>query len=168
MVTHLCPENILGICDYRTKTIVLNAPRKNIIANPGELERLAALGEDYLNTALFFDSEKIQRYLAEIRAVNLGSEEHPFYGETIYGFAGVIGGLEIYGGQMCDGPRYVTVFDRQEKVFGYSCTGLEEDQPVNPRITLYKPGGWERNVGEWAEVATAILSRKILTRPSWS
>ena len=163
------PRGVLGMADFRTRTITIAAPQ-NVVTNPGELERLTSLGEDCMIVAQVYGGREIRRAMAEIGEENIGLREHPHYGwNNIYAFAGVIGGLEIHGSQMCDGPRYVTVLDKQEEVFGYNCSErLMVDGAIkDPAITLYELGEWERKVSAWVKTAKATLDRAILMAPFW-
>jgi len=156
------PTGIVGLCDYSTKTITL-VEQRALELPESELERLTDLGEYCIKIAQTLSSRSVKEEMQKLGLKNLGDREYPTYSTDAHWFFGIIGGLEVYGTQFCDGPRYAFVVDRGDEVFGYHCSEIGQFGVENPAIRTYTKGPWEAKISELYQKARNMLDRNILT-----
>ena len=163
LMVHIFHDDLLGSCNFKTNTLAVYAEKEGLKLPQGEFEKLIDLGEKCVKVSQVFGDEMLREYMSVLGAENLGSKEHPQYHTDAHWFAGVVGGLEIYSLQQCDGPREALIYCDEKKVFNYRCSELDSNRaPKNPRILEYVKGSWESKVLEWYKEARKILDAKIL------
>ncbi|MBW2972248.1 hypothetical protein KY359_04400 [Candidatus Woesearchaeota archaeon] len=159
----LPPRGILGMCDFVEKEITI-VEREYLELADCELERLADLGERCIKIAQTLGGRSARGVIQGLDLRNFGDKEYPFYDTDVHWFFGVLGGLEIYGSQFCDGPRSAVVVYRGDEVFGYDCSGFCRSKDVtNAGIMAYVAGPWETMVDGLYLRARSILDRSVLT-----
>jgi hypothetical protein len=151
-------KGILGICDFATKTISITK-KKALRSNNLELRRLTDLGEYCIKIAQTLRGKPVREEMQRLGLENMRDREYPIYYTDAHWFFGVIGGLEIYGSQLCDGPRYASVVDQGNEVFGYNCSEIDVfGKAENPAITIHIDGSWEKKIIDLYSKARRILT----------
>lgn len=163
MAITILQRKVLGNTNFITKTIKIYSPERSLEMDSDELKRLTNLGECCIKVAQTLVNKKTRKLIEEMKLRNYGNKEYPTYNTDMHWFFGVIGGLEIYATQLCDGPRYFIVYDCEDMVFEYNCEDAREDYVKKPLITKYIKGPWELKVLKQYKIARMILNKKVLT-----
>lgn len=156
-------KGVFGNANFTTKTITIYPLERALEMNADELKRLTNLGECCIKVAQTLGNKEARELIQELNLTNYGSKEYPTYETDMHWFFGVVGGLEIYVTQLCDGPRYASVCNCDNIVFKYNGLDATFDEVENPQVTEYIKGSWESKVFEWYKTARNILDKKVLT-----
>ena len=164
MVENLYPKDCLALADFRTKTILIATEPTGPDLPKRERARLVELGELCIKTTQTLGNEHTRKGLEQLGAKNFGQSEYPIYDTDAHWFFGVIGGLEIYATQLCDGPRIAQVTSNEEDVFKYDSDDVNRTtgEVDNPKILTYVPGEWEKRIYELGKAADEKRKQKII------
>ena len=148
----------LGRTDFRTKTISIRERPKGLSFDKSEMQRLSSLGESCI---LITENLGVDRFGRKIEDMP-NNYWHEINYSPICLIFGIVGGLEIYTSELCDGLKSAEVARGDSVFFKYEDYGESSKKyEGNSQILEYIPGTWEKTIQQWAETAKAKKSKKL-------
>ena len=143
-------DNCLGRTDFKTKTISIYERPRGLSLNKNEMRRLTSLGKSCILITKNLGVDELGR---KIEDMPNNCWEEINYSPVCLTF-GIIGGLEVYTSELCDGLISAEVAKENSVFFKY-------EYWESPQILEYIPGTWEKTIQQWAETAKAKKTKRL-------